>query len=101
MSHLILAIVLFIFGYLIKYKQWSFLISGFNISSKEKKEKYDETALCNAVGKLLFILGGILIISSFGLLFEISWITSFSWILFIVISVLFIIYSNTGNRYKK
>lgn len=92
---------LIIFGYLIGYKKWSFLIAGYNTSSKEEKQKYDEDALCKGMGKLLFLLGGITFISSLGALFKISWIINFSWILFSVIIIVFVIYANTGNRYKK
>lgn len=96
-----IAISLIILGYLIGYKKWSFLIAGYNTSSKEEKEKYDEDALCRAMGKLLFLLGGITFGSSLGSLFNIFWIINFSWILFSAIIIGFVIYANTGNRYKK
>lgn len=96
-----IAIGLLILGYLVGYKKWSFLIAGFNTSSKKEKEKYDEDALCRAIGKLLFILGGITFISSLGTLLKISWLINFSWILFSIITIGFVFYANTGNRYKK
>ena len=95
------AIVLIIIGYLVKYKKWSFLIAGYNTSSGEEKEKYDEDALCKAIENLLFILGGITVISSFGMLFTITWVFNAGWILFSIIFIGFVIYANTGNRYKK
>ena len=95
------AIALIILGYLIKYKKWSFLIAGYNTSSKEEKEKYDEDALCRAIGNLLFLLGGITFLSSLGSLFKISWVINFSWALFSLITIAFVIYANVGNKFKK
>lgn len=96
-----IAIGLIVLGYLIGYKKWSFLIAGYNTSSEEEKDKYDEDALCMAMGKLLFMLGGITFISSLGSLLQISWLINFSWILFSITVIAFVIYANTGNRYKK
>ena len=101
MINLLIGISLIILGFLIKYRQWSFLIAGYNTASKEEKEQYDKTALCNGLGKILFLLGGILFIAFLGDFLEISWLLNFSWILFSVVILFFVIYANTGNRYKK
>ncbi|NLY10246.1 MAG: DUF3784 domain-containing protein, partial [Firmicutes bacterium] len=45
MIHLGSAILMLIFSYLVKVKRWSWLIAGYNTSSKAEKDKYDEEAL--------------------------------------------------------
>lgn len=102
---LLTPLLLAIFGYLIKIKKMTFLISGYNTSSKYEKEKYDEVALCKAVGNLMFALSffnSIPFISHliFGEKFiDDSFILSAFFT--IIISIIAIIYMNTGNRFKK
>ena len=96
-------VLLFVIGYFIRFKKASFLISGYNISSKSKKEKYNEAALCKAVGNLLFLLGFIqLIIPIGGSLFpdKLKFFAIFTTILTTIVTIVAIIYMNTGNRYK-
>ncbi|MDG5813862.1 DUF3784 domain-containing protein [Chitinispirillales bacterium ANBcel5] len=100
-SAILTATVLVLLGYLIKHKQWAFLISGYNTSSKQKKEEYDKEALCNGTGGLLFVLAAVLLLSSIGYLFTIRWIPTAGWIVFTLIIIGFLVYANTGNRYKK
>ena len=101
MNHVIIGILLIILGYLVRFKQWSWLIAGYNTSSKEEKAKYDKVALCTAVGNFMFIAGGIVFIASLGEFLEVGWIISLGWILFTAITIVFLVYANTGNRFKK
>jgi len=57
MIYLIPAGLLFLMGWLIRYKKYAWLISGYNISSKEEKEKYDLDKLTRLMGSFLFLLG--------------------------------------------
>lgn len=100
MVHIYMVMLLILLGYLIKYKQWSWLIAGYNTSSKKEKEKFDTAALCNGVGNFLFILAGILLIAALGHILDVAWIITFGWILFTAAIIAFVIYANTGNRYK-
>lgn len=60
------ALLLIITGILVKYRQWYWLISGYNTLPAAEKEKVDIKRLGNLTGNLLFGLAGIFIIS-FGL----------------------------------
>ena len=98
-------LLLALLGYLIRFKKMTFLISGYNTSSKEEKSRYDEVALCKAVGNLLFALAffnGIPFISH---LFWREKFISDSFIIAafftMIIVIIAIIYMNTGNRFKK
>lgn len=99
--HLCLALFLVLLGCLIKYAKAAWLIAGYNTSSKEVKEQYDVEALCRGVGHLLFTLAGTLIIPAAGGFFNAAWAIHVGWILFAVTVITFVIYANTGNRYRK
>ena len=99
--HIGIGVLLVILGYLIKVKQWTWLIAGYNTSSAEEKAKYDTAALCNGVGNILFFLGFTLFIASAGFFLEAEWITDAGWGLFIAAIIGFVVYANTGGRYKK
>jgi protein-S-isoprenylcysteine O-methyltransferase Ste14 len=99
--HIGMGLLLVLLGYLIKVKQWSGLISGFNTSSAEEKAKYDTTALCNGVGNFMYFLGTTMLIASLGFLLEAIWITAVGWGLFVAAVIIFLVYANTGGRYKK
>lgn len=99
--HLAMALFMALLGGLIKYGRMAWLIAGFNTSSKEEKAKYDVEALCRGVGNFLFALAGILIIPAAGGYFDAEWAIHAGWILFTAAILVFLIYANTGNRYKK
>jgi hypothetical protein len=98
--HLSMALLLALLGCLIKYGKVAWLISGYNTSPKEEKEQYNVDALCRGVGHFLFALAGILIIPAAGSFFNVEWAILAGWILFTLTSIAFIIYANTGNRYR-
>lgn len=98
------ATLLFICGYLIKYKKMAFLISGYNTSSKKEKESYDKDALCNGVGNFIFILSSITLIPAIlGFIFpnKLNSIIISTVVLSTIATIIGIIYMNAGNRYKK
>lgn len=57
-------ILLIIFGILIKYFKFYWLISGYNTMSKEKRKNVDTEGLGRFMGNFLFLLGGILILGA-------------------------------------
>ncbi len=99
--HIGIGLLLFILGWLIKFKRWTWLIAGYNTSSAEEKAKYDTAALSNGVGNFIFFLGFTLFIASAGLFLEARWITDAGWGLFVAAVIGFLVYANTGGRYKK
>jgi hypothetical protein len=77
----------------------SFLIAGFNTTSKNEKEKYDKTALCKFKGKIILpisILCPCLVISN---MFEILWFPCVFAIIVLGLIIFAGIYVNTGNRF--
>lgn len=53
-------LLLVIAGVLVKYKRWYWLISGYNLMSKEKKKNVDIEGLSRLTGNFCFILAGVL-----------------------------------------
>ena len=95
-----LAIQFIVLGYLIKAKEWSFLIAGYNTSSAEERAKYDTPALCHGVSRLMYFLGFAVSVPAVGLPFGASWTMGLGWGLFVVAAVTFLVYANTGGRYR-
>jgi len=101
MIHILIGLLMLVLGYLVKYRQWSWLIAGYNTSSAEEKAQYDTTALCSGVGNFLFVLAALLFIAALGEYLERAWIVSTTWIMFIAATVVFLFYANMGGRYRK
>ncbi len=70
----------------------SWLIAGYNTSSREEKEKYDEKKLCRAMGFMCAIIGimsgllGIINTESFAIVYA---------VLITIIVIITLIYTNT------
>lgn len=101
MMHFLVVLLFMFLGYLIKYRQYSWLIAGYNTSTKKQKEKYNQDALCRGVGNLAFILAGIASVGSIGEFFSLNRVMLFSWILFSIVIIVALINMNTANRYRK
>lgn len=104
MINLFTALFLAVLGAIIRFAKASWLIAGYNTSSKEKKAEYDEAALCNFVGNLLFVLGGIVLLIGVLELLHLPYfsiIMGAGWTLFTIVAIAAVIYMNTGNRFKK
>ena len=106
MSGLIICIIsgsaIIILSIILLMGRGSFLIAGYNTMPKEEKEKYDTTALCKFVGKILLALG--LVVISWGfinLVLNNEWLWAISGAAFIGLLVFAVVYANTGNRFKK
>jgi len=101
MIHILIGLLMIVLGYMVKYRRWSWLIAGYNTSSAEEKDQYDTAALCSGVGNFLFILAALLFIAALGEYMDRAWIVSAAWIMFAAASVVFLVYANTGGRYRK
>jgi hypothetical protein len=104
MIFLIPAALLIIIGWFIKYKKVTWLISGYNTASEEKKAQYDIDKLCKHMGNFLFVLAGIFLVMSAALMLLPEQSDAITIIGFCVLGIVIvggIIYLNTGNRVKK
>jgi len=97
----VIGLLLVIMGVFMLFGRGSFLIAGFNTMSEEEKNKYDRTALCKLVGKIILSIGLATPLVSVGGIFNITWIMIGYPIFVFGISIFALIYINTGNRFKK
>ncbi len=79
----------------------SFLIAGFNTIAPEENETYDTIALCKFMGKMMFALSFSIFLWFISEAYDINWLFYVGLVLFLVIVAYMLIYTNTGNRFKK
>lgn len=99
--HGIVIILFVIFGVVFFRGKGASLIAGYNTSSKAEKEKYDKLALCKFMGKLMFALAACWVFVAVGSALPLSVLHVIGMALFFVIIFAAVIYTNTGNRFKK
>lgn len=104
MLFLLPAGILVLVGWLVKYRQVTWLISGYNTASKETKETYDIGKLTRHFGDFMFVLAIpflVLAVLSVSLGSYSDTITILGFAVVAVIVVVGLVYLNTGNRVKK
>lgn len=104
MIFLLPAGILIVVGWLVKYRQVTWLISGYNTASKEKKKTYDTEKLTRHFGNFMFLLAIpflVLAVLSEALRPYSDRITILGFAVLAVMIVGGIVYLNTGNRVKK
>ena len=79
----------------------AWLISGYNMMPESEKEEYDEVALCHFMAKFMVALAVCwipitLYTINYQKVFIITGIAAFC-----LVTVIGLIYANTGNRFKK
>lgn len=77
------------------------LLAGYNTLDEAERAKFDEKALCKAVGKLLLSICGAMLFFIYGEIIERQWPHIVGTILIIVFVLGGIFYVNVGNRFKK
>lgn len=98
--HSFMVVLFLVLGIILYRGKGAFLIAGYNTSSREEKSKYDEKALCKAVGKMMFALSGTWCVVALGSVLE-SW--TIFWLgigLFLAVIIVGVIYMNTGRRFE-
>ncbi|MGG3889860.1 DUF3784 domain-containing protein [Metabacillus fastidiosus] len=98
---LIITVPFLIFAIVLSKGKGAFLLAGYNTMSENEKEKYKEEELCKFISKIMYgiCLGLLLIAISEQFKAQVLLIIG----LIIVIGLPFfsVVYSNTGNRFKK
>jgi len=79
----------------------AFLIAGFNTMAPEKQKTYNVRALCRAVALLLVAISTVIMIMPIAIYLEIEWLFYTTIASTIVLPIVFAIYANTGNRFRK
>lgn len=98
------AFFLFFLGFIVKRFKLSFLIAGYNTSSKEERDTYDEKKLVAVIGNMLMFSASILCLPLLLILFYpnlLSLIFRLSWLLFTTFIIVFVFYINIKNKIVK
>ena len=93
--------VLVILGFVFSQGKGAWMIAGYNTSSKAKKAAYDEKALREFMGKLMFTFAGCWLVIASSELFSEPALVQVGLVLFLVASFGAVISMNTGGRFKK
>ena len=78
-----------------------FLIAGFNMMSKEEKERYDQMKLSRFIGIITFIIGILTPLLGIGVWFQLLWVIWIYSFVVVGLSVFTVIFANTKNRFKR
>ena len=97
----IFAVPVIIIGIVLCCGKGAFLIAGYNTESPEEKAKYNEKALCRAVGVLVLVIVGSVELLMLGLVLDTIALVWGSGILFIVSTVFGLVYINKSQRFKR
>ena len=89
-----------VFGILLWKGKCAFLIAGYNTSSKEEKNRYNEKALCRFVAKLMFFCAFCMLLFALAPLVG-TWLMWLTQAVMLIVIIAAVIYANTGNRFKK
>ncbi|ADK14759.1 MULTISPECIES: DUF3784 domain-containing protein [Clostridium] len=99
---LLLVLMLFIIlGVVFSLGKGAFLISGYNMLSKEEKAEYDEKALCKFMGKSMFAIAFSVFLWELSSLIKQHILFVIGLILLLGTVIFILVYSNTKNRFKK
>ena len=94
-------IAFLIFAIFLSKGKGAFLIAGYNTMSDSEKAKYDEIALCKFMGKIMYGISFSILLWSLGEMLEIQVLFIIGLVLFLCLIVFVLMYSNTGNRFKR
>lgn len=103
-TNIITTLLLISLGFLIKKYNLSFLVAGYNTSSKKEKEKYDEKKLTTYVGNLLINSSFILIIGTIFIYLIPNRgfiISNIIWVLMVLYILIGVIHMNSTDIVKK
>lgn len=95
------SLMFFGLGAMFRKGKGAFLIAGYNTMSEKEKAQYDEKALCRSMGKLMYLLGVCFAAVTAAAILEIIWLMWTGIGVFLAIIIIDVVYSNTGNRFKK
>jgi hypothetical protein len=77
------------------------LLAGYNTMTAKEQALYDEKALCRSAGWLLIAISACTVPVLIGIAFGMMWLVSVAVVLIFVIIVGYLVYANTGNRFRK
>ena len=99
--HLVFTLLFCILGVILIRGKGAFLIAGYNTSSPQEKAMYNEKALCQAVGAMMFACAICFLISGIGSYFELLFLCWAGYTLLLIAVIVGMIFVNTSKRLKR
>ena len=99
--HLIMIVVLILFGILFYFGKGADLIAGYNTLPAKEKAESDVKKLCKYMSKLMFALAACWLVIASSEIFKKMFLLWIGLGLFMFVALFGAIYMNTGNRFKK
>ena len=98
---LIISIPFFILAINLSKGKGASLLAGYNTLSDSEKAQYDEVALCKFMGRMMYGITFSIFLFSLSEMLENKVIFIIGLILLLSLITFSLVYSNTGNRFKK
>ena len=98
---LVIMIPFLIFAVVLSKGKGSFLLAGYNTMSDSEKEKYREDELCKFMSKIMYGICFSLLLMALSEYFKMQFLLITGIILIVGLIVFSMVYSNTGNRFKR
>ena len=99
--YFVVIVPLLVFAIVLSKRKGASLLTGYNTLSESKKQDYDEVALCQFMGKIMYgVCFSILLIAG-SEQFGYYSLFSLGVILLLFLIVFAVVYSNTNDRFKK
>lgn len=97
----LIVLFLVILGVVFLCGKGAFLIAGYNTMSPEEKARWDEKALCKAVGVLMLVCAVFFAVVGLSAVFQNYILLTVSTISFLVVVFAGVVYVNTTKKFKR
>ena len=99
--HLIILVLFLLFAFFLSKGKGAFLLAGYNTLTDTEKAQYNEVALCKFMSKIMYGISFSLLLFALSEFFKNQLLLVIGLTLFISLLVFALVYSNTGNRFKR
>jgi hypothetical protein len=96
-----IALLLLIMGVFLLMGKGAFLIAGFNMMPPAEKARYNVRKLTFSVGILLILTAVLMMVMTVAIHFDLMWLVIVTVALMTVVPIVFVVYANTGGRFKR
>lgn len=98
---IIISLTFVILGFVLRSGKGEWLLSGYNMLSEKEKNEYNRLAVCRFTGNLTISFAIIFFLMSICNSYLKSSYKSILVMILMALSVIVVIYANTGNRFRK
>ncbi|QPC47619.1 DUF3784 domain-containing protein [Mangrovibacillus cuniculi] len=97
----ILSMLFLLLGLFLAKGKGAFLIAGYNTLPAKVKAKYNEQAVCTYMSKVMYGLSFSVFLWGMSVVLEVTLLFIIGTVLFVSILIFTVVYTNTGERFKR